>query len=195
MRGRLDYLNKGGSYHEKTIDNFIISSAGSFAWSYDIRPDRKICCTGKEEVFVPFYEGKVDPNLPVSPSTPSVTPSVNPFDQSKPSSPLNPFDQVPATNNPFEQVESENPFEQLPTNNQNPFDAVDAMQGNPFESGELKPKILSKQLIKKSKIWNQRRRLTHSENLPEKKTKEEDPYQLTHLKMFPCRNPFDAVPQ
>lgn len=192
---------QGGSYHEKTIeffDNFKVYDPVRFAWSYDIRPRiERFVEQEKEEAFVPFYEGKVDPNLPVSPSTPSVSPSVNPFEQSKLSSPLNPFDQVPATNNPFEQVEkTENPFEQLPTNNQNPFDAVDAIQGNPFESSEIKAQNPFEAVDQKIKDLEPKKEANPFENLPEKKTKEEDPIPANPFENVPLPgNPFEAVPQ
>ena len=155
----------GGTYNPKTLEffnKFEVNESVRVVWSYDHRPRiERFIEQEKEEVFVPFYEGK---NIPVGvinsqPSPPVVNPfeqvstpkQVNPFDQAVPAPQTNPFDQVPNAIplNPFDTLISptkgsvdqggDEQNSESPESN-NPFENVPvptAQESNPFENVPL----------------------------------------------------------
>lgn len=155
----------GGTYNPKTLEffkKFEVNESVRVVWSYDHRPRiERFIEQEKEEVFVPFYEGK---NIPVGvinsqPSPPVVNPfeqvstpkQVNPFDQAVPAPQANPFDQVPNAIplNPFDTLISptkgsvdqggDEQNSESPESN-NPFENVPvptAQESNPFENVPL----------------------------------------------------------
>ena len=104
----------GGGYNPTTLaffDKFDVNDPVRIVWSYDHRPRiERFIEQEREDVFVPFYEGKTIP-IGATNSQPNKTE-------------VNPFDQVPSTN----------PFDQTPRPvNANPFDTVNQTSSNPFE--------------------------------------------------------------
>lgn len=132
--------DKGGGYDQAIISRIGELEPGykvKLVWSYDIRP-RVLSLLGvdeDEDAFVPFYEqARTTPApIPVMPDVPA-----NPFDQ-VPSS-VSPFDQVAPPSTP---VPAGNPFDMAPKSNPpqvlsvpNPFDAVrteTSVPVNPFD--------------------------------------------------------------
>lgn len=170
----------GGEYNPETLeffDNFKIDDQISFAWSYDFRPriDRFIL-QEKQEVFVPFYEGK---SIPGSQSILNTLPTAtNPFDQVKPS--LSPFEQVP-TLNPFEQGSpTSNPFDQANPTPVNPFETETPNSNNPFDTIDGKGDVISAPI-----------EVNPFDSLPDTKPVEENPFKEIPLP----GNPFEAIPK
>ena len=176
----------GGEYHPKTLeffDNFEIYDPVRFAWSYDYRPriDRFIE-QEKDDVFVPFYEGK---SIPDSPSTPQPAPPlVNPFEQAPQT---NPFDQITPAVNPFDQLPEGNPFDQVPAS-ANPFDQATPNSGNPFDSTTPQP-VNPFEAVKKPTE-------KPVEANPFDTVSEEKPVEANPFENMPLPgNPFDAIPK
>ncbi len=196
----------GGGYNPKTVeffDNFKINDPVRFAWSYDFRPRiEKFMEQEKDDVFVPFYEGKTDPNLSDPISAPLVSPVINPFDQVNPVKSVNPFDQVPENASPFDQVSpSSNPFDQVPTNSESPFDQVPTSRANPFENNKVKSDNPFEQVDQKMKGEKPVIPSNPFEKLPSPDPKEANPFDDTPLPGNPFENvplpgnPFEAVPK
>jgi hypothetical protein len=174
----------GGAYHPKTLEflkNFEINDPVSFLWSYDYRPRiERFIEQEKDDVFIPFYEGKSAPAFPQTPEFP--TPATNPFDQAPET---NPFDQVKPASNPFDQLPNSNPFDQLPAA-RNPFEQSTITPANPFDTTS-------------PKAGNPFDNLSDSKNssgnpfdhVPKEKTKEVNPFENMPLP----GNPFDAIPE
>ena len=174
----------GGAYHPKTLEflkNFEINDPVSFLWSYDYRPRiERFIEQEKDDVFIPFYEGKSAPAFPQTPEFP--TPATNPFDQAPET---NPFDQVKPASNPFDQLPNSNPFDQLPAA-RNPFEQSTITPANPFDTTS-------------PKAGNPFDNLSDSKNssgnpfdhVTKEKTKEVNPFENMPLP----GNPFDAIPE
>jgi hypothetical protein len=113
----------GGSYNPKTLEyfnNFNELDSVRFVWSYDHRPRIERFVEQPKDNFIPFYEGKPVPGSPL-------------LDQ--PADDItSPLDQVKPISNPFDQVTPVNPFDQIPATNPNPFDSLTPTNDNPFDS-------------------------------------------------------------